>query len=366
MKLLIQPGDGAAAVIKAIGSAKKSVEIVIFRFDQREVERALANAVQRGVAVHALIAHTNRAGEVNLRKLEARLLGYGVTVARTADDLVRYHAKMMIIDREELYVLAFNMTYLDIERSRSFGVITRKRELVREAGRLFDADVTRHTYEPCNNSFLVSPVNARKVLGSFLKAAKKQILIYDPEVSDREMLGILEERAKAGVEVRVIGKVTRKGASLTARKLGMRLHTRTIVRDGNAVFLGSQSLRELELDARREVGIIFREPSAVSAIVRTFEDDWEKQTQAVAPPPTSPPPVRKLAKRIAKAVADGMPPVEPVVDEVVRDLGGNGSLPVDTVQVREAVKDAVKQAVKNAVKEMVEDAAEEPEEPHAA
>jgi hypothetical protein len=60
-------------------------DTAIFRFDQREVEKAMAHAVTRGVAVHALIAHTNRAGERNLRRLEMRLLAAGVTVARTAD-----------------------------------------------------------------------------------------------------------------------------------------------------------------------------------------------------------------------------------------------------------------------------------------
>ena len=42
-----------------------------------ELEKALAAAVARGVAVRALIAHTNRGGEKNLRKLEMRLLGRG-------------------------------------------------------------------------------------------------------------------------------------------------------------------------------------------------------------------------------------------------------------------------------------------------
>src|SRR3954452_22552329 len=135
MKLLIQPGDGVAPIIKAISHAKSSFEIVIFRFDQREVEHSLAAAVSRGVAVHALIAHTNKAGEENLRKLEMRLLGAGVTVARTADDLVRYHGKMMLIDRRELFLLAFNLAHQDIDRSRSFGIVTTSRELVREAGR---------------------------------------------------------------------------------------------------------------------------------------------------------------------------------------------------------------------------------------
>src|SRR5690242_7305896 len=120
---------------------------MIFRFDQREIERALANAVSRGVAVHALIAHTNRAGEEGLRRLEMRLLAAGVTVARTADDLVRYHNKLMIIDRRELYLLGFNYTHLDVERSRSFGIVTRAREVVREAVNLFECDTKRSPYD---------------------------------------------------------------------------------------------------------------------------------------------------------------------------------------------------------------------------
>jgi len=98
VKVLVQPGDGVAPLVQAINNAKSRVEIAIFRFDRSEVERALANAVARGVFVHALIAYTNRGGERNLRKLEMRLLADGFTVARTADDLVRYHDKYMIID----------------------------------------------------------------------------------------------------------------------------------------------------------------------------------------------------------------------------------------------------------------------------
>src|SRR5712671_1433344 len=264
MKLLIQPGDGVAPIVKAITQAKSCVEMLIFRFDEREVEHAMAGAVSRGVSVHTLIAHTNRAGEENLRKLEMRLLGAGVTVARTADDLVRYHGKMMLIDRRELFLLAFNLTHQDVDRSRSFGLITHNRELVREAGRLFEADVKRHPYDPESDRFIVSPVNARQHLEAFLKAARKQLLIYDPEVSDPAMIAVLEERARAGVDVRIIGKLTRKSQRIGIRKLGIRLHTRTTIRDGKAAFLGSQSLRELELDARREIGVVFQDAAAIA------------------------------------------------------------------------------------------------------
>ena len=80
MKLLVQPTDGIMPLIKAIEKARRSVEVVIFRLDRGDIERALENAVARGVAVHALIAYLNRGGEKKLRKLEMRLLrggGYG-------------------------------------------------------------------------------------------------------------------------------------------------------------------------------------------------------------------------------------------------------------------------------------------------
>jgi len=62
MRLITQPDDGVAPLIKAIKSARKSIDIVIFRFDLNAIENELTAAVERGVAVRALIAHTNRGG----------------------------------------------------------------------------------------------------------------------------------------------------------------------------------------------------------------------------------------------------------------------------------------------------------------
>src|SRR5271163_1767085 len=164
MRLLTQPGDGVNPIINAINSAKESVDIAIFRFDRKELERAMINAVNRGVQVRALIACINRGGAQRLRDLEARLLEAGVTVARTADDLVRYHAKYIIIDRRELFLLAFNFTYLDIEQSRSFGLITTNRRAVEEASHLFEMDMKRQPYAPGLDWLVVSPANARREL----------------------------------------------------------------------------------------------------------------------------------------------------------------------------------------------------------
>jgi phosphatidylserine/phosphatidylglycerophosphate/cardiolipin synthase-like enzyme len=206
------------------------------------------------------------------------MLEKGILVARTGNGFTRYHGKMMIVDREELHVYGFNFTTLDL-KSRSFGIVTRERKAVTEAIRLFEADTLRQEYEPQEDgSFVVSPENAREILATFIKRARKQLLIYDPKVTDLQMMRLISLRMKAGVDVRIIGKVSKRGGpTLRVQKLPThRLHVRAMVRDGDTAFVGSQSLRALELDGRREVGLVVKEPKTVKRLAETFEADWAR------------------------------------------------------------------------------------------
>jgi len=276
VKLIIQPDDGLAPLLKAVRKARKNVDILIFRFDRPELEKALEAAVARGVVVRALIAHTNRGGEKSLRKLELKLLAAGITVARSADDLPRYHGKMMVVD-DTLYVFGFNYTKLDIEKSRSFGIITTDKRIVKEACALFEADRTRQQYMPGDDRLVVSPESSREVLTTFIKRARKQLLIYDEKVTDNLVLRVLQQRAKAGVEIRVIGRVDKVIEGIVVRKMpDLRLHVRAMIRDGSSAFVGSQSLRKLELDGRREIGVLVNDSRVVKQMLEVFEEDWKE------------------------------------------------------------------------------------------
>jgi phosphatidylserine/phosphatidylglycerophosphate/cardiolipin synthase-like enzyme len=277
VELIVQPDAGLRPLLKAVGRARKTIDIVIFRFDLDEMEQALVEASDRGVTVRALIAHTNRGGEQRLRKLEQRLLKGGITVCRTDDDLVRYHGKVLTVDRRTSYVLGFNYTKEDLE-SRSFGVQVQSRRIVKELLRLFDTDANRTEFVSRVREVVVSPENARRRLERFLHRARKTIDIYDPQASDDAMLALLQAKANQGVRIRILGKLERKwaDAGFDARPFpGDRLHVRAIVRDGRRGFVGSQSLRKLELDERREVGLIIRDRSVVRRLAKTFERDWK-------------------------------------------------------------------------------------------
>ena len=379
MKLIIQPEDGVSPLLAAIKSAKKRIDIAIFRADRKDIESALNAAAARGVKVTALIAHVNRGGADNLRKLEIRFLEHGVIVARTADDLIRYHDKFLIIDCRVLYVLSFNFTHLDIDHSRGFGIVTTNAAWVRESAKLFGADCTRSTYKAGMDTFVVSPANSRKVFGEFLKRAKKQLLIYDPKISDKEMLKIIQDRIKAGVEVRIIGKVSGKYDFDSQKLSGQRLHTRTIIRDGRQAFIGSQSLRPAELDSRRELGLIIHDAKAVKKLVDTFESDWvpagskkrksvpkekkshkeaadNKQEKAEDSETKEQKQEEKQTEVAVEALKQELDPLADTVKKAVRKAVAKAG---DDVLNDKGVKDTMKKVVKKAVKDAVKEAVQE-------
>jgi phosphatidylserine/phosphatidylglycerophosphate/cardiolipin synthase-like enzyme len=151
--------------------------------------------------------------------------------------------------------------------------------VVQQIQQLIAADSARQNFEGALPSLVISPENSRARLSEFITKARRELLIYDPHVSDDAIIRLLKARAAAGVAIRILGKLEKKwrGDHFLVESPSRRLHVRAIVRDREQAFVGSQSLRKLELDGRREVGIIVRESKVVKRIVATFEADW-KQT----------------------------------------------------------------------------------------
>jgi phosphatidylserine/phosphatidylglycerophosphate/cardiolipin synthase-like enzyme len=308
VNLIVQPEAGLAPVVKAIKRATKTIDIAIFRIDREEIEKALAAAVQRGVRVRVLVAHTNRGGENRLRKFEQRMLEAGVMVTRTGDEFLRYHGKYMIAD-EVLHLFAFNFTTADTAKSRSFGVSTKDKQSVREALALFEADCIRQPFTPKRSPLVVSPETARETLSAFIRGARRQLLIYDVNIQDPEFVKLLKQQAAAGVDVRIIGKFKGAGDAINVRALKpLRLHVRAIIRDGSRAFVGSQSLRRPELNQRREVGVVITNGAVARKLRDIFEIDWLESASSKGE--------KKEDKKLIEAEII-KPPVAPVVAEFV-------------------------------------------------
>ena len=291
-QLLVQPDDGPAPLLQALDSAKRTLDLYVFRLDDRRVSDALERAVRRKVAVRALVAHTRRGGAFALRKLESRLRKIGVNVSRSDNDLQRYHGKMAIVDDRRLLVLGYNFTRRDMEHSRSFGLILEDKRVIAQAREMYEADFKRRAWVPDRGALVISPFNSRSVLARMIQQARRQILIYDKRLSDELMLRLIEKQAKAGVEVRVIGTMQRRLKGVAAAPFPGRLHVRAIIQDGRRLFVGSQSLRKAELDERREIGAVVSTDREVARALRVFQTDWaasqkkgrSSKTRRLAPP----------------------------------------------------------------------------------
>jgi cardiolipin synthase len=191
---------------------------------------------------------------------------------------VRYHGKVVIVDNKKAFVLGFNFTSLDVRKSRSFGLITVNPKIVAALTRVIDADHNRVPPIVTSSRLVVSPENAREQLSTFIRGARRELLIYDSNVTDDRIIAVLMQRAAAGVKIKILGGLERKwkDTGIKVKDLrGLRLHVRAIIRDRKAAFVGSQSLRKLELDQRREVGMITKDKRAVEHIARTFDGDWK-------------------------------------------------------------------------------------------
>jgi phosphatidylserine/phosphatidylglycerophosphate/cardiolipin synthase-like enzyme len=273
--LIVQPGSGLEPVLAAIRRARRRIDVAIFRLTAESVEQELGAAVGRGVEVRALVAHKAKGETDVLREVEQRLLARGVTVSRSAEDLLKYHGKYLLVD-DTLHLLGFN--FKKHLKTRSFGIRTRHRRAVEEAERLFEADWCRQAYHPRRGSpLVVSPETSRGCLERFIAGAKSELAIYDVDLSDKDFGALIVARAAAGVTVRVIGKAPALDGAVAVRALkGPKLHVRAMIRDGSHVFVGSQSLRGLELDRRREVGLTIVNRAVARQMMSVFEFDWEQ------------------------------------------------------------------------------------------
>ena len=150
---------------------------------------------------------------------------------------------------------------------------------MKEAAALFEADCTRQPYAPSHDRLVVSPETLARAADRVHQGREEAAADLRREGQRQRLIlqaaaGAREGRRRDPDDRQ--GRA-RRSPGVEARKLpGLRLHVRAIVRDGSAAFVGSQSLRKLELDGRREVGVIVSDTAIAKKMQEVFEADWKK------------------------------------------------------------------------------------------
>lgn len=288
LSLIVQPGDSFFPIVDAIDGAKTSIKMTIFRMNDPIVREAMTYAVSRGVKVQALVAPASKGWTKKNKKLSEELakVNIEVKVPRARKEIKRYHYKIMTIDDQSSLILTFNPTQKNLHYARDFGLLIKDPEIATDLSRLFDADWSGESFKPSNLPLVISPYNSRDKMLELLNSAERTIRILDAKVQDQQAIGVLLRKASAGCSIKIISEDTDYDEvvpNFHMRKLARyKLHAKCIVVDGIRFFVGSQNLRKVSMDNRREVGLIVEDDAMARKIERVFDEDWDNATDMLA------------------------------------------------------------------------------------
>ncbi|MBO9542501.1 hypothetical protein J7643_18080 [bacterium] len=297
-QLFVEPDEGQAPVLTAIQKAKASVDVVVYMLSSPEIIQALCEAHGRGVKVRVLLeqrpfnpSNPNVPLPINKKTFET-LEAAGVPVRYADRRFVYTHQKTMIVDQKAAYILTANLSRAAFEKNREYGLINRSESDVAEIQAMFEADWEHKAFTPMDPDLVVSPDNSRSRLVSFIRSAKRSVMVQDEVMGDQEVADALGERVRAGVDVKVqaakfepnaLGDTNAKllkqlndvGVSQVRFQVKPMLHAKLIVVDGEAAYVGSINLTTNSLNNNRELGVIVRERAIVNRLVTFSSADWK-------------------------------------------------------------------------------------------
>jgi phosphatidylserine/phosphatidylglycerophosphate/cardiolipin synthase-like enzyme len=265
-RVVLAPEARRRAVLDLIDGARQRLRLSVFRCDDEEVIQSLAAAVARGVRVDALVTSRAKGPKANLHLLCLLLEHAGVRVVRYRDDTMKYHGKYMVVDADAAMVGSINLTRKCFDKTSDFLVVTHDARVVAALTALFDADC-RLGPTPSVGTLaprvVVGPDHARARILKIIGTARRRIRIVDRKLADEEVLQALVERARAGVDVRLVQQ---------KRVAGLVSHGRLLIVDERTAVIGSMALSARHLDHRREVALVVEDRVSVDALVAFFDE----------------------------------------------------------------------------------------------
>ncbi len=259
-RVVITPSERRAAVLGLLAGARRRLALTIFRCDDAEVLGAVAAAVKRGVEVDVLLTRRARGWKRRLDQLELELTRLGARVTRHGARATKHHAKYIVADEGPLLVASFNLTRKCFHDTCDFAVVTHDPAAVRDAWRLFDADLARRVLPPAaaaRSRLVVGPEWASAAVRALLAGARRRIRIIDHKFDDPRVRRQLTAKVREGVTVEHLGQRVITGRAA---------HGKLTLIDGQVALVGSLALSATSLSLRRELSIVVREPAAVARL----------------------------------------------------------------------------------------------------
>ncbi len=290
--LIIEPDDGITPIISLINNAKKSIDLVMYEFEDKQIEQALASAEKRGVSVRVIL-NKGYYGEQETANESAYsyLQTNNIPVRWSPSYFALTHQKTIVIDGNDALIMTFNFTPQYYASDRDFGINDEDQNDISAIEKTFNADWQNNKISTLNGDDLIWSPNSKTSLLSLINNAKSSVEIYNEEMSDSDVISALETAAKRGVNVEVdmtyssdwktaFQKLSSAGVHVRtfSSDASIYIHAKIILVDDKKAFVGSENFSTGSMDDNRELGIIIGNQEIIGPLSKTFDLDWKNST----------------------------------------------------------------------------------------
>lgn len=287
INVIVEPSDNGYALINAINTAQSSIHMTMYLLSNQMITNALVARKKAGIDVKVVLNQTFPDMSDNNQAF-ATLQQGGVPVVWASKNFTFTHAKCVVIDGKDAWIMTMNLTYTSPSQNREYLAVDSDPRDVAEAEAIFNADFTNTPASPMR--LVVSPTTSRSMILALMNYATKTLDVESETLSDAQTTQTLIAIKNKGVAVRIVtddqpgttammqALAQLKGAGIPIRKLGMpQVHAKAIVADGVAAYVGSENLTQNSLDSNREIGVLIH-GSQVGTVAQTIDADFKAGT----------------------------------------------------------------------------------------
>lgn len=286
VRLVVEPGDDGASLIAAIKGAKKSVHMTMYLLSADNVISALLDRQKAGVDVKVVLNKSFPQAGTDQNAVFTKLQNAGVGVTWAKNTLNFTHAKTVILDGQEAWIMTMNATFSAFRDNREYLAVDTDPKHVAQAEALFTLDYDGKS-TGSTGDLVVAPSTARPMLLALIDSAKDSVDVEVEAISDDEIVAALGRAVDRGCKVRVIvadnsdtPNEADAHAALQQKGIGFKrvtkpyIHAKAIVVDGETAFVGSENLTTNSLLSNREIGVIFDVASEVQKLASSIDADY--------------------------------------------------------------------------------------------
>ncbi len=159
--LLWSPVNSESRLVALIDSAKSTIVSSTENLGDKAIDRALANAANRGVKVRILapLCDLNPNPLLNVpvvRELDDEHVDARLMPAPATRELPYIHAKMMIVDGARAYVGSINFSENSTRHARELGILFDDKNAIAQIGGAFESDWSKAILPPADTTGVCS------------------------------------------------------------------------------------------------------------------------------------------------------------------------------------------------------------------